>query len=154
MSYPVGGFMCKVAAAGRTDPPQECSWPFCGCDTKATEVIEALVEMGWGSEETQHLLRAKAEREATEFRECLVLLNELTNPFIGVSPTELQRARVKAQKLLYREGAVGDLTAALDATASDRERLDEREAEEEASFTKESEPGTDDDFDTDNGDAP
>ena len=37
---------CKVRAAGLTDPPQDCDWPFCGCDEKATEVLEALQEMG------------------------------------------------------------------------------------------------------------
>lgn len=37
---------CKVRAAGLTDPPQDCDWPFCGCDPKADAVIEALEEMG------------------------------------------------------------------------------------------------------------
>jgi len=39
------GFRC---AANRTaDPPQDCDWPHCGCDAKATKVIESLLEQGW-----------------------------------------------------------------------------------------------------------
>ena len=29
-----------------TDPPQDCDWPFCGCDPRATEVLVALQECG------------------------------------------------------------------------------------------------------------
>ncbi|HEX6038894.1 hypothetical protein [Longimicrobium sp.] len=29
------------------DPPQDCDWPNCGCDPKASEVMSALVEQGW-----------------------------------------------------------------------------------------------------------
>jgi len=36
-------FTCK-ARAGFTDPPQECDWPFCGCDTYADKVLEACME--------------------------------------------------------------------------------------------------------------
>ncbi len=34
------------ARKSNTDPPQDCGWPTCGCDPKATEVIEALMESG------------------------------------------------------------------------------------------------------------
>jgi hypothetical protein len=37
-------FACKVRAAGKTDPPQDCDWPFCGCDEHATKVIDTLQE--------------------------------------------------------------------------------------------------------------
>jgi hypothetical protein len=40
------GFTCAVRAAGKTDPPQDCDWPFCGCDPHATKVVEALQESG------------------------------------------------------------------------------------------------------------
>lgn len=45
--------MCK-AAAGATDPPQDCDWPFCGCDDAATKALEALREMGWGRVEAAY----------------------------------------------------------------------------------------------------
>jgi len=38
-------FECK-ARAGKTDPPQDCDWPFCGCDPKAERVLEAIRESG------------------------------------------------------------------------------------------------------------
>lgn len=31
------------------DPPEDCNWPFCGCDEKAMKVIETLLECGWRS---------------------------------------------------------------------------------------------------------
>lgn len=43
--------VCKVRAAGKTDPPQDCDWPFCGCDERATKVIEALEKCGWRAPE-------------------------------------------------------------------------------------------------------
>jgi hypothetical protein len=41
-------FLC-AARHSQADPPQDCNWPFCGCDTHADKVIEALLECGWGS---------------------------------------------------------------------------------------------------------
>lgn len=35
------------STAGGNDP-QDCNWPFCGCDKKATEVLQVLIECGWG----------------------------------------------------------------------------------------------------------
>jgi hypothetical protein len=34
------------AATISADPPQDCNWPFCGCDEKANKVLEALEECG------------------------------------------------------------------------------------------------------------
>ena len=39
-------FTCKVRTAGRTDPPQDCNWPFCGCDPYADKVVESISESG------------------------------------------------------------------------------------------------------------
>lgn len=36
--------------AGGHDPA-DCDWPFCGCDSHATRVIETLHETGWRSPE-------------------------------------------------------------------------------------------------------
>jgi len=41
-------FECVVHRAGKTDPPQDCDWPFCGCDEHALKVIATLQECGWG----------------------------------------------------------------------------------------------------------
>lgn len=30
-----------------SDPPQECSWPLCGCDPVAWRVMSVLEELGW-----------------------------------------------------------------------------------------------------------
>lgn len=42
-----------VCAARHSDTgandPQECDWPFCGCDPHADKVIESLLECGWMS---------------------------------------------------------------------------------------------------------
>lgn len=36
--------------------PGECNWPDCGCDDRATKVIESLLEQGWlGPQEAQRL---------------------------------------------------------------------------------------------------
>ena len=39
-------FSCRVRAAGLTDPPQDCDWPFCGCDPAATRVLNTIEESG------------------------------------------------------------------------------------------------------------
>lgn len=31
----------------RGPEPQDCNWPYCGCDPKATEVLQALDEHGY-----------------------------------------------------------------------------------------------------------
>jgi len=38
-------FTCAARAAA-TDPPQDCDWPFCGCDPYASKVIDTLDECG------------------------------------------------------------------------------------------------------------
>lgn len=38
---------CKAVAAGLSDPPQDCDWPFCGCDPQAGEVLAAIDESGY-----------------------------------------------------------------------------------------------------------
>jgi hypothetical protein len=81
-----GRSSCKVLMYGKTDPPQDCDWPFCGCDPHATKVIEALQEMGWGA--------------TNELFECIARLNRLSNPFIVTNHSDLQSARIEAQKLL------------------------------------------------------
>jgi hypothetical protein len=43
MSEEQSDFKCL----GRSDPNGECDWPVCGCDPKATRVIEVLRESGW-----------------------------------------------------------------------------------------------------------
>ena len=42
---------CKVRAVGLTDPPQDCDWPFCGCDPYAAKVLEAVSESGYVARE-------------------------------------------------------------------------------------------------------
>ena len=37
-------FICK--ARKTADPPQDCNWPFCGCDPYADKVIAAIQEFG------------------------------------------------------------------------------------------------------------
>ena len=39
-------FRCR--ASNHYGDPIECDWPHCGCDPKATKVVETLVESGWG----------------------------------------------------------------------------------------------------------
>jgi hypothetical protein len=44
-SAPVPASICK-ARASASDPPQECDWPFCGCDPVADKVLDAIRESG------------------------------------------------------------------------------------------------------------
>jgi hypothetical protein len=53
-----GQVWCKVRRAGKTDPPQDCDWPFCGCDPHADKVIAHLQECG--------LLREKSASSETQ----------------------------------------------------------------------------------------
>lgn len=39
-----GGWKCGARAS--IDPPQDCDWPFCGCDPYANKVMETLQECG------------------------------------------------------------------------------------------------------------
>jgi hypothetical protein len=42
---PRSPWVCK-ARRSNSDPPQDCDWPWCGCDPAATKVIDALIEQG------------------------------------------------------------------------------------------------------------
>jgi hypothetical protein len=42
---PTQAFECK-ARTGKADPPQDCDWPFCGCDPAAERVLTAIQESG------------------------------------------------------------------------------------------------------------
>lgn len=48
---PVGPKQEVLCAARHSDTgandPQDCDWPFCGCDPKADAVIEAIQESGF-----------------------------------------------------------------------------------------------------------
>ena len=46
-------FSCRVQAVGKTDPPQDCDWPFCGCDPYATKVLDVLEELDRKSKNDQ-----------------------------------------------------------------------------------------------------
>lgn len=58
-----GGFICK-AWRGLTDPPQDCDWPLCVCDSHAEKVIAALQESG----HLQSQKQATAALTVDEFR--------------------------------------------------------------------------------------
>jgi len=54
---------CKARAAGTAggNYPQDCDWPFCGCDERATKAMETLLECGWiGNKEAAELRRELA----------------------------------------------------------------------------------------------
>jgi hypothetical protein len=51
----MSGFTCAARAAGKTDPPQDCDWPWCGCDPHADKVIAHLQEC--------NMLREKVAQE-------------------------------------------------------------------------------------------
>jgi len=79
-------FVCQ-ARVSAADPPQDCGWPFCGCDPKAEKVIDALAEMG----------ALKDPREAPLFpnvkeRTLLKLLLHRAHGGVSFTPAELHRA--------------------------------------------------------------
>jgi hypothetical protein len=39
------GWACK--ARNQLPDPQDCDWPYCGCDPQAQRVIDTLIEEGW-----------------------------------------------------------------------------------------------------------
>jgi len=66
---------CKalVGSAGLNDP-QDCDYPFCGCDPSSGKVIDTLIECGWQSgdeirkrEQRVRELVEKCQREADRF---------------------------------------------------------------------------------------
>ena len=64
---------CK--AQPTADPPQDCDWPYCGCDPHAQEVMECLIESGWAPEE-----------EARRMREQIAQAHELLSAVVERSP--------------------------------------------------------------------
>ena len=57
-----GGASCR--ARNSYPDPVDCDWPHCGCDPKATKVVEALIEEGWSSEgEVERLRKALGETD-------------------------------------------------------------------------------------------
>jgi hypothetical protein len=58
---------CK--AKRTADPPQDCNWPFCGCDPYANKVIDTIEESGikvtpldeWQSIDTAHFMGKKPQ---------------------------------------------------------------------------------------------
>lgn len=63
---------CKARSCnlGGSDP-QDCDWPFCGCDPKADRVIEALQESGWSSPLAQSPARSAGSDDLQEALEAL-----------------------------------------------------------------------------------
>ena len=45
MNDQAAAFKCK--AQRTADPPQDCDWPFCGCDPYANKVLNAIEESGF-----------------------------------------------------------------------------------------------------------
>lgn len=76
---------CAARKAGTSDGsyPQDCDWPFCGCDERASKVMDTLLECGWiGNKEAEMLKReldAEAGRVRINFRimENLGLVNSI-----------------------------------------------------------------------------
>jgi hypothetical protein len=64
-----GQVWCKVRRAGKTDPPQDCDWPFCGCDPHADKVIAHLQEC--------NMLREKVAQEEPTQANSTELIDEL-----------------------------------------------------------------------------
>lgn len=61
-------FAC-MAAASKSDPPQDCDFPFCGCSRNASEAVATLLECGWvNQEEATQLRREIASLKATNSR--------------------------------------------------------------------------------------
>lgn len=62
-----GGQDAAVCAAKHSDTgandPQDCDWPFCGCDPKADKVIEAIQESGFTLVRDEDLLKMTKDRE-------------------------------------------------------------------------------------------
>lgn len=67
---------CKVRLAGKTDPPQDCDWPFCGCDPRATKVIEALQECDMLKDRCSEHPNAGHETVCLECVETLPIIDE------------------------------------------------------------------------------
>lgn len=88
---------CKAQAS--TDPPQDCDWPFCGCDPQAEKVIDAIEESG-------RYVPAKASAPPEDGR-LRALISEMRtigivagqcsveapdNPYAGMAAAEAERA--------------------------------------------------------------
>jgi len=61
-----GSWRCKAHGRFVVDPPQDCDWPFCGCDPHAEKVIEALQECGWSPPPAVEIGPRPAEPEAVK----------------------------------------------------------------------------------------
>ena len=76
-------FKCRARTTNYGDPI-DCDWPHCGCDVKATKVVESLIEQGWGD--------LAAEREA-----CALLADSIAgmerNSYVGAKIAEAIRNR-------------------------------------------------------------
>jgi hypothetical protein len=64
-------FTCVVRRAGTTDPPQDCDYPFCGCDEHATRVIATLQECGWGPNAPSSSQSAETPQPLVTCDDCL-----------------------------------------------------------------------------------
>lgn len=54
--------MAKCKANRSSDPPQDCDWPYCGCDEHAEKVVESMIECGWQSPREVTTKDAELER--------------------------------------------------------------------------------------------
>jgi len=57
----------KCAATISTDPPQDCDFPFCGCDPNVSKAMDILAECGW----LPHREADELRRERDEARRIL-----------------------------------------------------------------------------------
>lgn len=47
--------------AGETPP--DCDWPYCGCDPKASEVLDALAKQGYSPDDSRELAKLRSGEE-------------------------------------------------------------------------------------------
>lgn len=61
---------CAARKAGTVGGsyPQDCNWPFCGCDERASKVMDTLLECGWIGNKEVEMLRGELDAEAGRVR--------------------------------------------------------------------------------------
>jgi hypothetical protein len=99
-TVPEVGVRCVAKSSSAADP-QDCDWPYCGCDPRATKVVEALIEQGWEPAALQPQAKPIGREELERIIDCTARIKR-QHDSIGRACDVIENANDIADAILAR----------------------------------------------------
>jgi hypothetical protein len=128
----------KCMADNKRDPPQDCDWPYCGCEPRAQEIVDELhSEHGWLAPSEVAEMEREQEHARRVFAGVLVVLEGGSAEGAKFDLTEFLPTLEKAQQVMARLGAERADRVALQDTLAKTTHFADRQREKCKSLTAE-----------------